>query len=421
MSAHFDVFQQTFALSLLSNLSSNYIARDRYVPGTHGDPLEAQLVANIQAALPEPAVSAGLGTGWEIVWGPAVWRGAKSRVAENAAVVFYNPEVAFEDGTTAASYVVAIAATNFISGYDWIVEDFTVSSTVNWAQYDPAMPFAVAAAPNSAMPLISKGTATGVRHIAALTPTDPAHGTSSLADFIGQLNGTASAGTRMIFTGHSLAGALAPTFALYLKEHGALSRFERVRVYPTAGASPGNTSFSRRFADAFPRQAAGGKAWQSWNVLIHNQYDIVPHAWALGTLLQLPTLYGNSDAEGGVKLPEQIYGVVLLALADSTASKTLYAALPGAVFSGAPPGPAPATAAAYLTMAGVQHVKTYIEEILGPDFLAIEHGPTVPGVSEFKDATRRIAEIVEILEKILHPDAGSGLRPAAPLATGQEA
>lgn len=406
MSANFDVFQQTFALSLLSNLASDYIADERYTPGTHGDPLEAQLAANIQATLPMPVVAAGLGSGWQIVWGPAVWRGADSRVAHNAALVFYHPEVIYEDGTRAATYVVAIAATNLISGYDWIVEDFTVSSTVNWTQYHPAVASVTVASPDALTPVISKGTATGVAHIAALTPTYPAHGKTSLSDFIRQLNGTASAGSRIIFTGHSLAGALAPTFALYLKEHGALSAFERALVYPTAGASPGNGGFSRRFAAAFPRQAAGEQPWQSWNVLIHNQYDIVPHAWSLGTLLQLLTIYGNSEAEGGVKLPEQIYGVVLAALADSAASKTLYAALPGAQFSGGSPGPAPATAAAYLATAGMQHVKAYIAEILGPDFPAIGHGPTVPGVIELQDAKRRIAELVSILEKILHPGAG---------------
>ncbi|MGK5010827.1 lipase family protein [Janthinobacterium sp. MDB2-8] len=406
MSANFDVFQQTFALSLLSNLASDYIAKERYIPGTHGDPLEAQLATNIQATLPLPVVTAGLGDGWQIVWGPAVWRGAESRVAQNAALVFYNPAVTFEDGTTAPTHVVAISATNLISGYDWIVEDFTVSSTVNWTQYHPAVPSATVVSHDALMPVISKGTATGVAHIAALTPTDPAHGKTSLSAFIRQLNGTVNEGARIVFTGHSLAGALAPTFALYLKEHGALSAFERVQVYPTAGASPGNGSFSRRFAHAFPRKAAGEKPWQSWNSLIRNQYDIVPHAWSLSTLLQLLTIYGNSDAEGGVKLPEQIYGVVLAALADSAASKTLYAALPSAQFSGASPGSAPATAAAYLTMAGNQHVKAYISEILGADFPAVGHGPTVPGVIEFNDATQRIAAIVKILEKILHPGAG---------------
>ncbi|MDO8040336.1 hypothetical protein [Janthinobacterium sp. SUN137] len=406
MPPNFDVFQKTFALSLLSNLASNYIAKDRYVPGTHGDPLEAQLAENIQVALSTPVVVAGLGDDWKIAWGPAVWRGADSRVMENAAAVFYNPEVTFEDGTTAASYVVAIAATNLISGYDWIVEDFTVSSTVSWTHYNPARQPATVVSHNSLMPVISKGTATGVRHIAALTPTDPAHGQTSLSDFIAQLNGTAGAGARIIFTGHSLAGALAPTFALYLKEHGALSAFERIQVYPTAGASPGNKTFSNRFGQAFPRKSAGEQPWQSWNVLIHNQYDIVPHAWSLSTLLQLLTVYGNSDAEGGVKLPEQIYGVVLAALADSAASKTLYAALPNAAFSCGSPGPAPATAVEYLSMAGIQHVKTYISAILGSDFLAIEHAPTVPGVIEFVDAQRRIAELVRFLEKILHPGAG---------------
>lgn len=405
MPPNFDVFQKTFTLSLLSNLASNYIAKDRYAPDTHGDPLEAQLAVNIQAALSTPVVAAGLGSGWQIVWGPAVWRRADSIVMENAAVVFYNPEVTFEDGTTAASYVVAIAATNLISGYDWFVEDFTVSSTVSWTHYNPVLQPVAVVSRDSLMPVISKGTATGVRHIAALKPTDPARGQISLSDFIGQINGTASAGARIIFTGHSLAGALAPTFALYLKEQGALSAFDRVDIYPTAGASPGNNTFSKRFAQAFPRRSAGEQPWQSWNVLIHNQYDIVPHAWSLSTLLQLLTIYGNSDAEGGVKLPEQIYGVVLAALANSAASKTLYAALPNAAFSCGSPGPAPATAIEYLSMAGIEHVRTYICAILGVDFLAIEHGPTVPGVIELVDAQRRIAQLVSLLERILHPGA----------------
>lgn len=402
MSAKFDVFQQTFTLSLLSNLASGYIATDRYTPGAHADPLETQLANNIQTTLPIPIVAAGLGNGWEIVWGPAVWRGKNSRVAENAAVIFYNQAVTFEDGATAPAYVVAIAATNFISSYDWVVEDFTVSSTVNWSQYNPTTSSQPELESNATTPLISKGTATGVGHIAALTPTDPNHGKTSLADFIGQLNDTATAETRIIFTGHSLAGSLAPTFALYLKEHGALSKFAQTLTYPTAGATPGNAAFSQRFAATFAATTAGAHPWQRWNTLIHNQYDIVPCAWNLQSLEQMRTIYGNSDAAGGVKLPELIGGVISLALIDSLASKTLYTALPSVAFSPTVPEPVPATAKEYLTMAGAQHVNQYTTEILGPDFIINTHGPTVPGVIEFVDARQQIEVIIKILEKIIH-------------------
>jgi hypothetical protein len=397
MSEKFDVFQQTFALSLLSNLASGYRAKDLYIPGPDGDPLEVQLANNIAVALPMPVVSAGLGNDWKMVWGPAVWR------RENAAVVFYNPEVTFEDGTTAPTYVVAIAATNFISGYDWVMEDFTVSSTVNWTQYHPAEQSHAIATNGFLTPVISQGTATGVGQIAKLTPTDPANGKISLSAFIKQINGSVREGTRIVFTGHSLAGALAPTFALYLKEQGALSKFERVNVYPTAGASPGNNIFSNRFADAFPRKAAGGKAWQNWNVLIRNQYDIVPHAWDPQTLLQLLTIYGNSVSDSGVKIPAPIHIMVLAALAESSASKILYAALPSAELQSESPEGVPETAGAYLAMALIQHVQIYISEILGPDFLSIGHAPTVPGVIEVMDAEHRIAEIIKILDKIIHP------------------
>ncbi|MDG5496272.1 hypothetical protein [Niveispirillum sp. BGYR6] len=402
MSGTFDAFEQTFTLSLLSNLASGYIADKKY-PGTGADPLENQLVANIALAFKNSAVSNGLGSGWEIKWGPAVYRDSTSLVAQNSATVFYNDSVTFDDGLSYPTYVVAIAATNFISEYDWVVEDFSVSSTVDWTKYNPTVtPFPAGPPLATLTPVISQGTAIGVSKIANLTPTNQANGTDSLLAFITGLNnsGNLLPNTRIIFAGHSLAGALSPTFAFYLEAQKLLSNFQKTLVYPTAGATPGNAAFSIAFSLALPPQSViGGNPWQSWNMLIHNQYDIVPHAWNLTTLNQIPTLYGNSSSPGGTPVPGLINLAILAAVADSAASTTAYTRLINQTFTPSSYGTTPSTAEEFLGIAAKQHVPAYITTILGSGFPLEFDFPPVNGVTNFKTDLAAIEDIVKWLEK----------------------
>lgn len=256
----YSAYQQTFMLSMASNLATGKL-------GT-AEELQAALAQAIQAFLADPAIAAEM-PGWSVSWGPCVWQAEHSRACDQAMVVF----------TNGATDVVAVAGTNITSWYDWLVEDGGVATKrpVRW----PGAP---------AGTWISEGTMLGLESLLGM-PFPPFQG-PSLADF---LRGRAGPDRSLIITGHSLAGALSPALALQLFTAGGLDRtaWQSVRVYPTAGYSPGNEPFAAFFAGLFPRQPAeGGTSYEVWNALVWNRLDVVPRAWELATMTSLPILYG---------------------------------------------------------------------------------------------------------------------------------
>ncbi|WP_109121133.1 hypothetical protein [Azospirillum sp. TSO22-1] len=278
----YDEFQRTFCLSLLANR----------VWLDHGaqSALQAQLQQELSYFLTvsgseknvESGASALIGD-WTVTWGPVVWQNAGSDVADNAMYVAYCPDVP----NLGATYVVAIAATNPMSGFDWGTEDFDVAQVVDFSSYAP-LTTAPSPAPSGQIDdqtgaYISMGTATGVYKLLQMVGTvyegqDSGKTSASLADYL--TGATIDKGATIVFTGHSLAGALSPTLALYLKASGRLGQFAAANVYPTAGASPGNANFANLFNTTFQQTPAGATSRQQWNTLLWNQFDVVPHAWS---------------------------------------------------------------------------------------------------------------------------------------------
>jgi hypothetical protein len=231
--ANFDIWPQVFSISLLSNAASNQT-------GTVAE-LETVLANKIRQAFTvwEPSIGA-----WDIAWGPAVFQGSGDSYADNA--VFVAVERAVEN----PARVVAIAATNPNSSYDWLQEDFDVENVVRWTDAFPAL--GAYRAPPGINPYVSAATALGINNLLALQS-----GGATLLQFLGSVEGTSET---LIFAGHSLAGALSPTLALALfnPEGGELSlaKWANVRVYPSAGATPGNPDFATFFNGVFPPVAA---------------------------------------------------------------------------------------------------------------------------------------------------------------------
>ncbi|WP_338847352.1 hypothetical protein V8J88_01375 [Massilia sp. W12] len=233
------------------------------------------------------------GGDWRVVWGPVVYSTKPDSEAEaaNAMYVAYSANLAM--------YVVAIAATNPASIYDWVAEDGDVSP-LRMAEWPPSLPFSVSThlPPLGFKPYISAATARGLSNLLTQM-SDPAN-QGTLQSF---LKSKTDANATLVFTGHSLAGALSPTLALYLYPDPPSSGWKNVFVLPTAGASPGNAKFAQLFVSAYPQTAIEGvnQPYGFWNVDFANQNDVVPHAWnQLSNVVQPQDEAGNYPSFFGV-------------------------------------------------------------------------------------------------------------------------
>jgi len=277
----YDQYQTVFALSTLANWVSTQT-------GT-AQALQAEYQKVLVATLASPPAQAAIGT-WELVWGPQVWQGEKSDRSDNAMFVAKASNVGDLAGDV---YVVAIAATNPLSSYDWMMEDFDVASVVDFATYDPtaSTPPAQLLNPTEKSTVISMGAALGVWHL--LNMVSPPSGVSPGATLDAYLKKVASSGASVIFVGHSLGGALSPTMATWFKSTHRLDACKAVYCYPTAGATPGNAVFAGLFKSTLPPTT--GNTYQVWNRDLWNSYDVVPHAWNTTMLEQIKTIYDNKS------------------------------------------------------------------------------------------------------------------------------
>ena len=170
-------------------------------------------------------------------------------------------------------FVVAIAGTNMDSPGGWFSEDLQVGGALQKLPWEP-----------NGKAMIAPGTLGGVNTLIELGKE---FNVEPLAKVLkSAIDSTKK--TEIAVTGHSLGGALAPVYALYLKNQLAdLGSNIKVIAYPSAGPTPG----SQDFVDAL--SALDGY------VATQNIKDIVPHAWDPSTLGELPTLYeelGNPNS-----------------------------------------------------------------------------------------------------------------------------
>lgn len=296
MSGSYDAWQTTFVLSMKSNA----------VMSSKGD--QQALANELYADLADPSTGffnqantqQYIGQ-WEVVWGPAIYQAPKDVGGhyDNAMYVAANADKSV--------YVVAIAATNGSSMYDWMQEDAGVNQTYAWPAAGSQWGLTLAN-PSGPAPYLSAGTTLGIKNLLCNMPdliqSNPTHGQSLLTFLTNlcQANQNLTTKPQLIFTGHSLAGALSPTLAMALfNPNGGplntyMSNWSNVYVYPTAGATPGNAGFASYFSTVFPQvvnqqKDATPQAYQKWNTLLWNSLDVVPHAWLIALLEEIPKLY----------------------------------------------------------------------------------------------------------------------------------
>lgn len=206
---------------------------------------------------------------WSLVWGPCVSTLKGDLFNDNMMFVLQsnrNPE----------NYVISIRGTNPFSVKDWLIEDFDVSPMRQWPYSESG---------SSLKPKISKATFVGLQCLQEMQATNgvPGEGTFVLQFFQQALvHGPVSSIT---VTGHSLGGALAPTFALWLHDIALSELSDGVTVSTVAFAGPtaGNADFAK-YSDA----CFGDRC-----IRLANSLDVVPHAWNSKSLLKLYSLYAR--------------------------------------------------------------------------------------------------------------------------------
>jgi len=345
--AHTDVFQQTFALSLLAGQGAD-LQGD--TPAILMDQLQRELSAylvlpatsGLSLMQPDPGFITQMGR-WEVAWGvggvPRQVLGSEAYELVNTMYVGFNPSVVFpNDPTPRPTYIVAIAGTNSASRFDWMAEDADVRHTVEWDTWDPSNTDqdnyfdddGMATDPPTAVISKSTGLAAGI--VLRMTAPPGLPGANlTLQQF---LESCPAENATVIIAGHSLGGALAPTVALWLHQAGALARFIHAFVYPTAGPSPGNGAFAARFSAAFPPVGPLAKPYQVWNRDVSNTLDVVPHAWNAGTLNGMKKMYVERPID--LFRHTELNLIIDVALDNASASGGVYEPIQPAYLTGTP-------------------------------------------------------------------------------------
>ncbi|NES23200.1 MAG: lipase family protein [Symploca sp. SIO3E6] len=238
----------------------------------HGTQAELQKLASerLKAIFSNPDMQTLIGT-WEIVWGPVVSEHNPSRkVADNAMFV-----VKSQDAHESDSYIIAIAGTNPISLYGWLVEDLQVNQTKPWNNGQPWN----APEDQTSDIRISAGTSKGLKILCEMQSEG-----QSLIEYLNELTRTATKPVLINVCGHSLGGALSPVFALSLSDQRSKwdeQNIATLSVTPFAGPTTGNLEFAQYYDSQL-----GAVTNRVWNAL-----DLVPHGWEESLIEKARTFY----------------------------------------------------------------------------------------------------------------------------------
>lgn len=229
--------------------------------------VERKLTPCIQDELDSQPLTSG---NWDLVWGPVVFKFALAILDDNMMFVARNRH-------DPDHLVVAIRGTN-TAILDWVEEDLDVFVTEAWAWGEP---------PAGLDPRISRATHRGLKILQVHTPKGPYGRGETIDEFLKSAVAQSTSGRVLIeVTGHSLAGALAPTLSLWLwdtRETWDPERQATLAVYAYAGATAGNADFAT-YSD---------KRIGAFTHRFHNASDVVPMAFERSTLEALPNLYGE--------------------------------------------------------------------------------------------------------------------------------
>ena len=210
---------------------------------------------------------------WRVAWGPAIYTFEDAEYQDNG--MFVAQQI-----SNPTNYVVAVRGTNFQAVLDWVFEDFNVLEMHDWKGGDSSAK-------------ISEATHKGVSLLKHKLKSDyylplnelKPNPAILLSEFL--KDAAKDQKINVIFTGHSLGGALAPTFALLFKQaQGKSDGWDSqtnatVKSTSFAGATAGNKDFAEHSNNLLGSDMRR----------IHNLHDVVPHAWNKKTMDQIEYIY----------------------------------------------------------------------------------------------------------------------------------
>ncbi|MDR3680634.1 MAG: hypothetical protein P4L41_11775 [Flavipsychrobacter sp.] len=290
--ASYSTYQQIFTLCMLSNLSGAF---NKQSSATIHD----STIYYTDRILTDSTFQTYMGH-WKCVWGPSVMLNDPKKndsMAINSMFIAQNLD-------SPSLFVVAIAGTNFASGYDWLNEDFKVERFKYWDSVLANVYDTTTTTPGLRYPsaFISRPTFMGLFNLMSLHDTT-LPGSPTAYQFLTNLVDTSHLSNINIWTtGHSLGGALAPTLALYLQNKmiGTNAKPKAttlsINCLAAAGATPGDMRFSALYK----------KYLQANTIRVWNRNDVVPHGFEGDMLQQVDTIYNFA----GIPTPSLIQNTI---------------------------------------------------------------------------------------------------------------
>ncbi|KAI1116577.1 hypothetical protein F5Y14DRAFT_449089 [Nemania sp. NC0429] len=315
----FNLFQQIYCFSMMTGIVSGHKGSEQE--------LQDAMITIFNDKVP------GLTGNWTISWGPRVFKEKKDPK--------YGPDnvwfAAIDEKQKIC--VVAIAGTQADSGPD-IYQDIDVVEVVDfnawvgqWSQHGGITePQTADPTENKLLPYCAKGVCAGVWNVLRNTSTAAGEG-MRIDEYLRSLDSSYT----VVFTGHSLGGALAPISAKGLTQANLIGD-RTVKVLASAGVSPGNEIFAANYTSSFPQDPPSGEGYQVYNLDFYNTLDVVPQAWSINLLddrnlenILTKIIHPSEDFSLAAKI------LFVLAFGQSLMSKIRYTPLPGRSFTGPPP------------------------------------------------------------------------------------
>ncbi|KAI1655550.1 hypothetical protein F4813DRAFT_398148 [Daldinia decipiens] len=259
----YNLFQQIYCLSMATGVVSN----------------KEDTEANLQAALKKTLDDTlpRLTGAWSISWGPRVFKEKPDESKGGPDNVWF---AVIDHTQKVCAVAIAGTASNSISDL-W--QDFNVGAVVDFeawvgswsSQGIPKPKEDHSKQKDPSRSYCAKGICDGTWHVLS-NPSTAVNSGLRVDEYLQQLDSDYT----VIFTGHSLGGALAPTSALGLARSKIGCR-NTVKVLPSAGVSPGNDVFANKYSEVFTKDHLSSEDYKVYNTDFYNIYDIVPQAWSI--------------------------------------------------------------------------------------------------------------------------------------------